>query len=378
MSIPLVRRLGLACAVVGAAVALLGAVPTHAAPPRDLAPVLQPLLERSGLPALGAAVVTRDGLTAIGTVGVRAYGLPAPVTVDDQWHIGSCTKAMTATLVARLVEKDVLRWDTTLGQVFGPGIDPAWRDVTVLMLLSHRSGASRNFDDALWEKMLARGGTTREQRRYFAAEGLKVPPTQAPDTATSYSNAGVMLVGAMVEQLTFTSWEKLVQREVFGPLGMTRSGFGAPGTPDRLDQPLGHTKGDGVHGDARWVPVKLGNGDDNPAATGPAGIIHTTLGDWARFLAAHLRQDTAYLSAASWQRLHTAGGAGWEYTPGWKLGEADWAGGPVLHHLGSNGFWIVEASMSLQEGLGVLVVTNVADDAAEPVFKEVPKRVSSP
>ena len=112
------------------------------APPRDLSGIVGPVLVEADLPALGCALVTSAGLQGVGAVGLRAWGGSVEVTADDQWHIGSCTKALTATLVARLVERGVLRWETTLGEVFGDAVtmDAAWRDVPIAWLLCHRSG----------------------------------------------------------------------------------------------------------------------------------------------------------------------------------------------------------------------------------------------
>ncbi len=266
----------------------------------------------------------------------------------------------------------MLDWNTTIGAALGaafPGIHPGWREVPILWLLSHRSGASLNFDEAIWERMFARGGSPREQRRFFVDEALRTPPASRPNTVTVYSNSGFIVAGVMLETLTDTSWEDLARREVFEPLGMTRTGFGAPGTPGRLDQPLGHTRGpDG------WSPVPLGPNADNPAATGPAGTIHATLPDWGRFIAAHLGGalgDQRYLKAATWRRLHSAGGGDWGYSPGWVVTEQEWAGGKLLRHLGSNAFWVAEASLAPNKNFAVLIVTNVGDDAAETPFKDL-------
>jgi CubicO group peptidase (beta-lactamase class C family) len=49
---------------------------------------------------------------------VRKHGTDTPVTVDDQFHLGSDTRAMTATMLATLVEERKLSWSTTLEQVF--------------------------------------------------------------------------------------------------------------------------------------------------------------------------------------------------------------------------------------------------------------------
>ena len=342
---------------------------SEAPAPRDLSGIITPLLQESRLPALGAAIVTSDGLEAIGAAGVRSWTGSENVTIDDQWHIGSCTKAMTATLVARLIDRGVLSWETTIGSVFGPTIEPAWKDVQIVWLLSHRSGAPLNFSDDLWEQMVIRGGSPREQRRFFVEQGLRSGPSTIPNTETVYSNSGVIVAGVMIETLTDSSWEDLMRREVFEPLGMTRTGFGAPGTPGKLDEPLGHTRtSDG------WEPIALGPHADNPAATGPAGTIHTTLADWARFVAAHLRGehgDQDYLKPTTWQRLHTPGGIDWGYSPGWVVTEQEWAGGKLLRHIGSNNFWLAEASLAIRKDFAVLIVTNVSDEAVEAPFKEL-------
>lgn len=351
--------------------ALLLTLQAGAPAPRDLSGVIASILQQGRLPALGAAIVTSEGLEAIGAVGVRSWTATEKVTVDDQWHIGSCTKAMTATLVARLIDRGVLTWETTIGQVFAsvPAIHPAWQDVPITWLLSHRSGASRNFGDSLWTRVIARGGSLRDQRRFFVEEGLRLAPTTRPNTETIYSNAGFIVAGAMLEALTNTSWEDLTRREVFEPLGMTRSGFGAPGTPGQLDQPLGHTRGDNG-----WSPVALGPNADNPAMIGPAGTIHTTLTDGARFVSAHLRGDGGdgrYLRSETWRRLHSTGGKDWSYSPGWVVTEQAWAGGKLLQHLGSNNFWVAEASLAPRKNFAVLIVTNLGDDAAETPFKDL-------
>ena len=370
------RVLLLSCVVLLACGHPTGPSGGQARAPRDLSGAVSRALQKSGLPALGAAVVTSEGLEAIGTAGVRSWGAAQAVTRDDQWHIGSCTKAMSATLAARLVERGRLRWDTTVGEMFGPGINPAWKDVQLLWLLCHRSGASLNFEQDLWERMVARGGSTRAQRRFFVDEGLKEAPAIAPNTQTLYSNAGYMIAGAMLEAAAGSSWEELMRREVFEPLSMTRTGFGAPGTPGALDEPLGHTRGAG----GGWSPVELGPNADNPAASGPAGTIHTSLADWGLFVAAHLRGargDQSYLQSATWRTLHTPAGPDGEYAPGWAAAEAPWAGGRLLRHLGSNSFWVAEASMAPGKDLAVLIVCNVGDDAAEAPFKELLAELSA-
>src|SRR3954466_15000121 len=87
-------------------------------PEASLDAVLRPYLSRYSLPALAAAIVNRGEIVAFGAVGTRRAGTTNPVSIEDRFHIGSDTKAMTSLLAAILVEAGQLRWATTVGQVF--------------------------------------------------------------------------------------------------------------------------------------------------------------------------------------------------------------------------------------------------------------------
>jgi CubicO group peptidase (beta-lactamase class C family) len=95
------------------------------------------------LPAL-AFVVVKDGqIVDRAACGVRKHGESTPVTTEDVWHIGSCTKSMTSTLAAISIERGQLRWDTTITEVLPhltATMDSAYASVTVEQLLTHRSG----------------------------------------------------------------------------------------------------------------------------------------------------------------------------------------------------------------------------------------------
>ena len=72
---------------------------------RVVTSILVPIRERYQMPAMAAAILTSTGLVHVGAVGVRKRGTDAAVTLSDCWHLGSNGKAMTATLVAKLVEQ---------------------------------------------------------------------------------------------------------------------------------------------------------------------------------------------------------------------------------------------------------------------------------
>lgn len=68
--------------------------------------------EDNNVPALAAAIVSDDD-TVTYVSGVRKWSDRTPATVNDKFHLGSDTKAMTATLMAIFVERGLLRWDET-------------------------------------------------------------------------------------------------------------------------------------------------------------------------------------------------------------------------------------------------------------------------
>src|ERR1700749_1008192 len=101
---------------------------------------LEVIRKKYDLPAL-ALVVVKDGkICERDAVGVRKFGDTVPVTTNDVFHIGSCTKSMTATLAAILIEEGKLRWDTTIAEVFPElkGVmDKRYEAVNVEQLLHH-------------------------------------------------------------------------------------------------------------------------------------------------------------------------------------------------------------------------------------------------
>lgn len=321
---------------------------------RDLSATLEPLRASGNLPALGGAIVEHGQVIALGVVGVRALGHPQAAWWDDRWHLGSDTKAMTATVVARLVERGLLTWDTPLSTLL-PGLPMRadYASVTPRQLLSHRAGLPGVIPPSIWGPLWSMTTDVPAARRWFAEQILALAPAQ-PIGDFAYANAGYMVMGAALEALTGKPWERLMQEELFDPLAMRGCGFGMP---DRgaLLEPWGHRWSGGVA-----TPVTPGPGDDNPPALGPAGTVHCTLVDWSRFVAAHVagaRGDTSYLGAASWSTLHTPVGGG-DYALGWNVSTRKWANGTVFTHAGSNtmNYAVVWAAPELDRAY--LVVTN--------------------
>lgn len=359
----------------------------HVEPARDISSLLQPIIAKYHVPGLAAVVVRGDGTIVLqGAAGVRQAGADGKVTFEDKFHLGSCTKAMTATLCAILVQEGTLRWDLTLGEVFpdefknAANAKAAWKNVTLLQLCTNRGGVPGDLNkDGLWGRLWGFEGEARDSRRLLLRGVLANEPSSPPGSKFEYANAGFAIAGHMGETKSGTPWEALIQQKLFAPLGITSAGFGAPGTPgtpgtpgnkNEIDQPRGH-KGDGS-------PVQPGPGSDNPAAIGPAGIVHMMLADWGKFAALHLRgarhelRDADPLKAAAFEVLHAVpAGAENEYACGWGVAKRDWGGkgrdaiwtdGRVLTHNGSNTMWFCVAWLAPNRDFAVLVACNRGGD----------------
>ncbi|MFZ5961567.1 serine hydrolase domain-containing protein [Thalassococcus sp. BH17M4-6] len=308
------------------------------------------LRNRSGAPGVGIGWII-DGASGINVAGVRARNTDAAIGPQDLWHIGSNAKAMTATLVARLVEAGVLRWDDTIGQSLGD-LDPHpdYRDVTLQMLLAHRGGLPANLGP------LARRGLSgrlaeREMiadRRSYARSVLEGAPVSRPGTEFLYSNAGYVVAGAMIEAATGQTWETLIEAWVFEPLDIQTAGFGAPGNAQTLSQPRGHG------GTFPWSrgAVAPGPDADNIPAMGPAGTVHLSLRDHLRFLNAHLTRRGGFLSAESWEKLQSDV-ADQGYALGWVVRDDG-----ALAHAGSNTLWFNIALIDRTRGLALVLALN--------------------
>jgi CubicO group peptidase (beta-lactamase class C family) len=326
----------------------------------DISSELDPVRKQNDVPGLVGATVTSRGLEAIGATGVRTLGAPDKVTVTDH-------KAMTATLLAIFVEQGKLSWKDTLEKLLPDltsTMNPAYRQVTLEQLLAHRAGLS----DATAPKGISLlqlrqwSGSLPEQRRRYAAAVLAEPPVNQPGSRFLYSNRNYIIAGAIAERVGNDSWDNLMGSRLFKPLHMDSCGFGAPGTPGQIDQPWQHV----VTGPLR-TPLPPGPLADNPPLIGPAGTVHCSIGDWAKFAQAHLRGEKGdtggILTPETFRYLHTPIMDG-KYAFGWLIENRPWGGGRVLTHAGSNTMSFAVIWIAPIKDFAVLVATNQGGEAA--------------
>lgn len=319
-------------------------------------------------PALGVIIIRHGQVVERAVSGVRSIDNNVRVTVDDEWHVSSLTKSMTATLAAMLVEDGLITWDTTPLDVW-PELDATihsdFRNITLRQLLSHTAGLKR--DDPWDGADDGAPGTTVEKRRAWTARLLAESPLVPPGN-WAYSNLGYMVAGAMIETRAQTPWETLLTTRIFTPLGMIHSGFGAPGTAGQLDQPLGHNSFSD-----HFNAIQPGPGSDSARTMGPAGTVHATMNDFARYLQAHMSGEQGtpgILTTASFHTLHTV--VSQDYALGWlQVAPLEGLGATAFGHNGTNLKWFALTWFVPDRDVGLFIVTNCGGDRGLEVLSKL-------
>ncbi len=337
---------------------------------------LDRLRDETNLVGVGATLLVDGKIVSAAVSGKRKQGSDIAVTVDDKWHIGSITKSMTATVIGRLIERGMLSWDSPLPDLL-PGIakdfDPSWNQVTLHHVLTHTAGLPANFsllNRLDWPDDFE---TLHTSRREALSEILAKPAASSPGQVFVYSNVGYTLAGLIAAETAGTTWESLINEELFRPLKLQSAGFGPPLGDQPLDQPWGHRRALFLRS-----PMDPRNRADNSPMMAPAGCVHISMADLARFGWEHLQGEAAkstLLRKETFQKLHEP--AMNQYACGWVNTQSDWADGKTLWHNGSNTMWYSLLVLIPSKNATVVVVANDFTPGAEPGFFKVVEAVCS-
>jgi D-alanyl-D-alanine carboxypeptidase len=352
--------------------------------PPDLSGALETATLHYGLPGMVACTLTVDDIevAAYGSraldASFRVHGRGAldHARVEDFWHLGSNTKAITATLAAILWEEGGLKEDEKLTDVFDFDLHSDYANVTLHDLFEHRGGIAAYTAGAEFDQVpeSVSTGTPLEQRLKFS-KWLLAQPAAHEHGDHVYSNAGYGVAAAVLEAKTGQSWEALLQAKLLEPLGV-KARFGWPATPDDSEQPRGHRdEGKGL------VPLAVDHDYALPAAIDPAGDLSMPIGDYARFLQLHLRglrgletldnSGKAILKPATIKQLHTPRNG--NYSCGWI--ETRTLGLQESSHDGSTGTFYCTATIDASSDFAVAVMTNAGGDAATAATHAVANRL---
>jgi CubicO group peptidase (beta-lactamase class C family) len=326
----------------------------------QLVELLENVRAKHDVPLLAGAVVTDKGLELAAAVGVRKRGEEVKVTDDDLLHLGSDTKPITAWLIAWLIEHGLLDWDDPLEKIF-PKRFKDWpethRKITITQLLTHHSGLPANYPGGWWAIPVK--GTPREQREVMMNSFGTIKLAGDPGEKYLYSNVGYTVLGAVAERVGKESWEALLEKRVFSPLGMKGVGHGPMGKEGEIVQPWQHS--------AKGKPIAPTLKSDNPPVMGPAGRLHCSLPTWSKFIAEELRAargKKGLLEAKTYAKMFETPYDDEPYFRGGWIGNGKKTKARFLAHDGSNNGNYCTALLLPDRNLAVLVATNQGGKAA--------------
>lgn len=331
-------------------------------------------LEQWKVPGAAVAVIHDGEVVLAEGYGVADRETERPVTADTLFAIGSATKAFTATVVAELVDDGALEWDEPV-RTYLPGFelhdDVLSARVTVRDLLSHRTGLPRH--DLVWY------GADLSREELF--ERLRhLEPTEDLRARFQYQNLMFMTAGFLSGQVAGTTWEELVRRRIFEPLGMERSNLAIAAMASNADAARGYEEKDADAEDGEETadgktiePMPYRDID----AVGPAGSINSSareMAAWVRLqLAGGAVDGTRVVGAAALGELHrpqivVSGGlfsALFQqpempylmYGLGWFV--QPYRGHEMIHHGGNIDGFSARVTFLPKDGVGVVVLTNL-------------------
>ncbi len=340
---------------------LAAAPPAEPAPLADLAPYVTQAMRDWKVPGVSIAVV-KDGKVVLARgFGVREVGKPAPVDERTVFAIGSLTKGFTSAAVGLLVDAKQLGWDDPVTEHL-PGFalaDPyVTRELTLRDVLSHRSGVKEDAE-ALWYG-------TKYTRKDIIARLRHLEQQAGLRGTVTYSNVMYLVAGEAAAARAGMSWDSLVRKRLFEPLGMSSTGTHVEELAALSNVATPHVDRTGEPRPARWM---------DGSAVGPAAAIHSNARDLARWLLMLLGKGTLegkrVLSPEVVEELHTpqmplrrdaltrrlfpeshldAHGLGWLLK--------DHRGRWMVWNTGGMDGMTCSAALLPEEALGVIVLTN--------------------
>lgn len=285
----------------------------------------------------------------------RTFGIEADV--DTKFHVGSMNKMFTAVAIAQLVESGKLGWDTTLSAAVPEYPDQAAAaKITVWQLLRHTAGLG----DIFVPEFFADREKFVDPADYLDLISRQ-PLAFEPGADWSYSNAGYILLGRVIENVSGESYFTYIDRQVFGPAGMTDSGYDS-------QEDITPGLATGYFKAGAFATAWKANRMTLPFKGSPAGGGHSTNGDLLKFAAA--LRGGKLVSTATLEQMFADGvpvGPG-TYAAG--FGERLSGGKRIRGHAGGAPGMSANLAMVWETGAAVAVTSNQGDAPTAMLLSE--------
>ncbi|MFI0464396.1 serine hydrolase domain-containing protein [Saccharopolyspora sp. 5N102] len=317
--------------------------------------MIPPLMRRWAVPGVGVGVLTPDGSHRLG-FGVTNVDHPLPVDEHTLFQIGSVSKTFVGTMLAAQADAGRLGLDDLVADHLpGTGLD---RRITIRHLLTHSSGL---FGDHLilnGPRLLADGADDSIATGVAHIAGL--PLVFAPGTNYSYSNAGLIVAGRLLEVVTGRRYAELVGTEVLEPAGMRHTCTTADeAITHRVAAPHRSDAGPEVARTAGWQ-----RGWQLPGWDVPGGGLVSSVSDMLDYARYHLAGKTP---AEPFVPQRERSGATERIGLIWRLDDVD--GVRLAYHGGLTIGYCTQLCLVPERGIGFVLLTN--GTSGEQVNQEV-------
>lgn len=284
-------------------------------------------------PGMTAAVLVRGSIVWDGQVGWADIAGGRALTPETAMRIGSTSKALTATALARLVDEGVIDLEQPITDYLDNEHPPQWEKITSRMLASHMAGIPHygdNDDPQRLASVIMRRhyGNMRDALDQIDEATLRFEP----GTSFEYSSLGTVLLGAVMSEAAGTRYRDLIREEVLEPAGAGRTFVAPKRTPRGEDVAVPYYEKDGRF--RPWRPVDLSH-------RLPGGGWASTSRDLVRIGALWLRDDfiAEETRRTFWtpQRLASGEVNEQDYALGWRLRAWEVDGAPVARNANHGG-----------------------------------------
>ncbi len=293
----------------------------------------------------GTLVAARDGeLVACEGWGLADHESAVPSDCDTVYDVGSITKQFTAAAVVKLEMQGELSVTDPIGRYLD-GVPTDKRAITVQQLLTHTAG----FVDSLG------GDYDPLSRADLIADAFASDLRTAPGARHHYSNVGYSLLAAIIEEVSGMGYEDYLAEHLFGPAGMTQTGYVLPDW--RPEQVAIEYDAQGV---AQGRPFEHPWAGDGPYwnLRGNGGLLSTArdLFRWHLALEGDEVLDQRAKRELFEPRVPEEPGGDSYAAYGWVAFDSEY--GPVLWHNGGNGWSYGEIAHLPGSGATVFWITN--------------------
>jgi CubicO group peptidase (beta-lactamase class C family) len=328
-------------------------------------------MKRTGVPGLSVAVIKDFDVQWARAYGVADVVAGVPVNTETLFQAASISKPVTAMAVLKAVQDGRLSLDEDVNRYLTSWKVPATgmtdrQPVTLRSLLSHTSGTDDGFGFPGYEPATSMPTLTQILNGEKPSNVGRVVVTRPPLTSFKYSGGGITLVQLLMNDVWKRPFPDLMRDTVLAPIGMTRSGYDQPLSPERdKNAARGHDRSGAARGVKWHVYPEL-------AAAG----LWTTPTDLARFgieLQKALQgKSNRVLSRAMATEMATPVGVG-PFAVGMQIGKT--GEGWYLSHGGSN--WGFQCMLLVHKikGYGFAAMAN--SDSGGRLINELQQRIAA-